>query len=109
MRRARRREVSSRLTVRRGASRWLAVATGALILALVLEVALGVSAAAPVRAQVIATATPSVTAHGTGEATVPAETATVQIFIGQGGSGSSAFPRMHREEAALRRPAPSRR
>jgi hypothetical protein len=85
MRRARRSRVSSRPTIWREAPRWLAVATGALILALVLEVALGVSAAAPVRAQVIATATPSVTVHGTGEATVPAETATVQILIGQGG------------------------
>jgi hypothetical protein len=33
----------------------------------------------------MATTTPSVTVYGTGEATVPAETATVQILIGQGG------------------------
>ena len=85
MKRAQLSRVSSRLSVRRGAPRWLAVATGALILALVLEVTHGLSAAALVRAQVIATATPSVNVHGAGEATVPADTATVQILIGQGG------------------------
>jgi hypothetical protein len=73
------------LSVWRGVPRWLAVAIGALILVLVLEVTHGLSAAALVRAQVIATATPSVTVHGAGEATVPAATATVQILIGQGG------------------------
>jgi hypothetical protein len=70
------------------------------MLALVLEVALGVSAAALVRAQVGATAKPSVTVYGAGEATVPAATATVQILIGHGGrqfgfsqgaSGGEAF------------------
>src|SRR5215210_8392667 len=85
MRRAQRSRASSRLTVRRGVPRWIAVATGALILALVLEVALGLSAAAVVRAQVMATAKPSVTVHGACEATVPAATATVQIIIGHGG------------------------
>ena len=104
--------VSSRLTVRRGASRWLTVATGALILALVLEVAFGLPAAAPVRAQVMGTAKPSVTVYGAGEATVPAEVATVQIIIGQGGrqfgfsqdaSGGDGFEygRLH---LAVRRP-----
>ena len=53
------------------APRWLTVATRALILALVLEVAFGLLAAAPVRAQVMATAKPSVTVYGGGEATVP--------------------------------------
>ena len=85
MRRAQRSRASSRRTVRRGVPRWLAVATGALSLALVVEVALGLSAAAPVRAQVMAAAKPSVTVYGAGEATVPAEMATVQIITGQGG------------------------
>ncbi len=85
MRRSQRSRASCRPTNRRGMPRWLAVATGALIIALVLEVALGLPAAAPVRAQVMVTAQPSVTVHGTGEATVPAEMATVQILIGHGG------------------------
>jgi hypothetical protein len=85
MRRAPRSTASSRPPVRRGVPRWLAVATRALILALVVEVALGVSAATLVRAQVMATAKPSVTVYGAGEATAPAEMATVQILIGQGG------------------------
>src|SRR5687768_10162691 len=75
----------SRIIVRRGGPRWLAIATGALMLALVLEAALGVSAAAVVRAQAMATAKPSVTVYGAGEATVPADSATVQILISQGG------------------------
>ena len=100
MRQAQRSRASSQLSARRGVPRWLAVATGALILALVLEVALGLSAAAVVRAQVMVTAEPSVTVHGAGEAIVPAETATVQLLIGQGGrqfgfsqvaSGGEAF------------------
>jgi hypothetical protein len=65
--------------------RWLAVAIGALILAVVVEVVLGLSAAALVRAQVTATAKPSVTVYGAGEATAPADSAAVQILIGQGG------------------------
>jgi hypothetical protein len=85
MRRAPRSTASSRPPVRRGVPRWLAVATRALILALVVEVALGVSAATLVRAQVMATAKPSVTVDGADEATAPAEMATVQILIGQGG------------------------
>jgi hypothetical protein len=100
MRRAQRSGASSPRTVRRGVPRWLAVAAGAFILALVLEVALGLSATTPVRAQFTVTAKPSVTVNGTGEATVPADMATVQIVIGQGGrqfgfsqdaSGGEAF------------------
>src|SRR5215211_1425990 len=84
MRQAQRSRASSGRTVRRGVPRWLTIATRALILALVLEIALGLSAATPVRAQFTATSKPSVTVYGAGEATVPAETATVQILIGQG-------------------------
>src|SRR5215210_2618261 len=100
MRRAQRSRDSSRRTVRRGAPRWLSVTTGALVLALIFEVALGVSAAALVRAQGVATTKRSVTVYGAGEATVPAQTATVQTLIGQGGrqfgfsqgaSGGEAF------------------
>jgi hypothetical protein len=100
MRHAQHSRASSRGTVRRGVRRWLAVATGALSLALVLEVALGASATAVVQAQVTVTAKPSVTVFGAGEATVPADTAAVQILIGEGGrqfgfsqdaSGGGAF------------------
>src|SRR4051812_40578001 len=85
MRRAQRSRTSSRRTVLCGVPRWLAIAAGALSLALVVEVALGSSTSAVVSAQVVAPAKPSVTIHGTGTATVPAAMATVQIVIGQGG------------------------
>jgi hypothetical protein len=85
MRRAQRSRAFSRLNVRRGVPRWLPVGTRALILALVFEVALGLSATGLVRAQVMTTASPSVTVYGAGKATVPAETATVQILISHGG------------------------
>src|SRR5918995_2266990 len=85
MSQAQRPRAFSQITVRRGVPRWLAITTGALILAVVLEVALAVSAAALVRAQVMAMAKPSVTVYGAGEATVPAEMATAQILIGHGG------------------------
>ena len=100
MRHAQHWRASSRRTVRRGVPRWLAVATESLILALVLEVAFGVSTTAVVRAQVMVTAKPSVTVFGAGEATVPADSATVQILISHGGrqfgfsqdaSGGGAF------------------
>src|SRR5215207_270849 len=100
MRHAQHSRASSRRTVRRGVPRWLAVATESLILALVLEVAFGVSTTAVVRAQVMVTAKPSVTVFGAGEATVPADSATVQILISHGGrqfgfsqdaSGGGAF------------------
>jgi hypothetical protein len=85
MRHAQHSRASSRRTVRRGVRRWLAIATGALSLALVLEFVLEASATAAVRAQVTVTAKPSVTVFGVGEATVPADTATVQILISHGG------------------------
>ena len=100
MRHAQHSRASSRRTVRRGVPRWLAVATESLILALVLEVAFGVSTTAVVRAQVMVTAKPSVTVFGAGQTTVPADTATVQILISHGGrqfgfsqdaSGGGAF------------------
>ena len=100
MRRAQRLRAFSRLDVRRGAPRWPAVATGALVLALVLEVVLGLSAGDLVRAQVMTTAKPSVTVYGAGQVTVPADTVTVQILISHGGrqfgfsqgaSGGEAF------------------
>ncbi len=46
---------------------------------------LAVTPMASARAQVVATARPAVTVYGSGEATAPAETASVQILIGQGG------------------------
>ena len=85
MRRVQRWRASSRRDVRRDGPWWLAVTTAALIVAFVLEVTLGLPAAAQVRTQGTATAGPNVTVYGAGEATVPAETATVQILIGQGG------------------------
>ena len=55
------------------------------MLALVLDAALGVSTSGLVRAQAMATAKPSVTVYGAGEATAPAATAAVQILISHGG------------------------
>ncbi|MCD6028509.1 MAG: hypothetical protein K0S78_683 [Thermomicrobiales bacterium] len=61
---------------------------------------LALSLVVPAGAQVIVSPGPSVTVTGTGEATAPAESATVQLLIGQGGrrfgfsedaSGSSGF------------------
>lgn len=89
-----------------GASRTLTVAAGAVILAL--------SLATPAAwAQVVAPPGPSVTVHGTGEASVSAASASVQLLIGGGGrrfgfaedaSSSSGFETA--DESLLEEPMP---
>ncbi|MGH2618035.1 MAG: SIMPL domain-containing protein [Thermomicrobiales bacterium] len=86
-------------------ARWMttraAAATAtALSLSLLVTAIPGSPAVAPVRAQFASAPMPGVTIYGSGEASAPAETATVQLLIGQGGrqfgfsqdgSGGSSF------------------
>ena len=78
--------VFSWLPIRRGASGTTGMAA-ALMVALLVAAMPGSPGVAAVRAQLVATAEPSVTVHGTGEASAPAVSATVQLLIGQGGRG----------------------